>query len=211
MKEPFLGTSKRKSALPRDYCRKSTLSRGYCYITIYTHRRARTLFKGLLQLMDIHRKVRTLFRGPLQLTERRELDRYNSRKGENPINGTITIHGTITVHGKERTLFRDHQWIHANSGKGRSTRKANEHGMTIQHGLWVTIITRHADRRFTETHYCARQLCVHGLWVEVHFCTRQQDALQGIKGYSLWICSDTEGELNMEDYARCATNTGLTA
>ena len=68
---------------------------------------------------------------------------------------------------------------------------------TIQHELWVTIITRHACRWFTETHHCAQQLCVHGLWVEVHFCTQQQDALQGTKGYSLQICLDTEGELNM--------------
>ena len=59
------------------------------------------------------------------------------------------------------------------------------------------MITKHACRWSTETHYCARQQCAHGLSVEMHSCTRQQDALQGIKEYSLWLCLDTEGELNM--------------
>ena len=62
--------------------------------------------------------------------------------------------------------------------------------MTIEHGLWVTIITRHAYRWFTEMHHCARQLCVHGLWAEMHFCTRWQDALQSITDIlyqSAWI------------------------
>ena len=41
-----------------------------------------------------------------------------------------------------------------------------------------------------ETHYCARQQWVHGLWVEMHFCTQQQDASQSIKDIlyeSAWI------------------------
>ena len=104
IKEPFLGTSKGKSALSRDYC----------YITI----------RERLSLSTFMDKQEPSLGGLLLFTERREPslgDYYYSLKGENPLKGL----SMDTCNGKSMR----------NSEKGSSTRKANEHGMTIEHGF----------------------------------------------------------------------------
>ena len=79
-KVPFQGTIVEKAS------RKGTLSRGYCYITMDTHRRARTLLRDCYITMDTHRRARTLLRDCYNswiLTEEREPslgDHYNSQK-----------------------------------------------------------------------------------------------------------------------------------
>ena len=48
-------------------------------------------------------------------------------------------------------------------------------------GLLVTMDAAHMRKQSTETHSCARQSWVHGLWPETHLCARQKDAPQGNK------------------------------